>query len=329
MGDRRPNIFLSSSVLLALFLAAPVLVRAQTPARVGILVPEMERAQSQAIKGLTDGLKRLGYQERKNILFETRNGKGNRAALQPAVGELLARNVAVIFTTGTSATRAALASSQEVPVVFIHPADPVDAGLIKSTGERQKNLTGVAAYSTSMTQQRLGFLREIFPELKKILVFYDANNIFSKHNFSVAEDAAKKAGLQIDGYGIKSADELKTTLASLRAEPGSALFQVADDLFESEPQFIFATTREKKLPTMFNEEAWAIRGALAAYGPSYLEMGRQGAGLVDKIIKGEKPVSLPIERASKFDLTLNYRTANFIGFPFSQAILKKADKVIR
>jgi len=107
---------------------------------------------------------------------------------------------------------------------------------------------------------------------------------------------------------------LKTTLASLRAEPGSALFQIADDLFESEPEFIFTAAREKKLPTMFNEEAWAIRGALAAYGPSYVEMGRQGARLVDKIIKGEKPASLPIERASKFDLTLNYRTANFIGF---------------
>jgi putative tryptophan/tyrosine transport system substrate-binding protein len=329
MADRRPNILLSSSVLMTLFLGAPVFALAQTPTRVGILVQEMERAQSQAIKGLTEGLKGLGYQERKNILFETRNAKGNRAALQPAAGELLARNVAVIFTTGTSATRVALASSQEVPVVFIHPADPIAAGLIKSTGERQKNLTGVAAYSTAMTEQRVAFLKEIFPELKKILIFYDANNNFSRNNFSVAEAAAKKLSLQVDGYGIKSADELKTTLGSLRAEPGSALFQVADDLFESDPQFIFTTARERKLPTMFNEEAWAIRGALATYGPSYLEMGHQAARLVDKIIKGEKPVSLPIERASKFDLTLNYRTANFIGFHFSQAILKKADKVIR
>jgi putative ABC transport system substrate-binding protein len=314
---------------MTLFIGTPVFVLAQSPARVGILVQEMERAQSQAVKGLSDGLKRLGYHERKNFFFETRNVKGNRAALQPAAGELLARNVAVIFTTGTSATRAALASTRDVPIVFLHPGDPAAAGLVKSTGEREKNLTGVAAYSTSMTEQRMAFLKEIFPDLRKILVFYDANNNFSRDNFSVADAAAKKIGLQVGGYGIKSADELKTTLASLPAEPGLALFQVADDLVESELGFIFATARERKLPTMFNEEAWAIRGALAAYGPSYLEMGRQGARLVDKIIKGEKPASLPIERASKFDLTLNYRTANFIGFHLPQAILKKADKVIR
>lgn len=326
--DSGPNIFLTFTVLMLLF-GAPVFALAQSPARVGILVQEMERAQTQAIKGLGEGLKRLGYHERRNLFFETRNVKGNRAALQPAAGELLARNVSVIFTTGTSATRAAMAATQEVPVVFIHPGDPVAAGLVKSTAEREKNLTGVAAYSSSRTEQRVALFKEIFPELRKLLVFYDANNNFSQDNFAVTEAAAKKAGLQVIGYGIKSADELKTTLGSLRGEPGSALFQIADDLFESESDFIFTTAREKKLPTMFNEETWAIRGALAAYGPSYLEMGRQGARLVDRIIKGEKPASLPVERASKFDLTLNYRTASFIGFHFSQAMLKKADKVIR
>lgn len=320
--------FLTFTALM-LFLGAPVLALAQSPARVGILVQEMERAQAQAIKGLGEGLKHLGYQERKNLFFETRNVKGNRAALQPAASELLARNVTVIFTTGTSATRAAMAATREVPVVFIHPGDPVGAGLVKSTAEREKNLTGVAAYASSLIEQRVVLFKEIFPELRKLLVFYDANNNFSRANFAVTEAAAKKSGLEVVGYGIKSSDELKNTLGSLRGEPGSGLFQFADDLFESEPEFIFTNAREKKLPTMFNEEAWAIRGALAAYGPSYFEMGRQGAGLIDKVIKGEKPASLPIEPASKFDLTLNYRTATSIGFHFSRAMLKKADKVIR
>jgi putative ABC transport system substrate-binding protein len=326
--DSRPHTFLIFTALM-LFLGTPVLALAQSPARVGILVQEMERAQAQAIKGLGEGLKRLGYQEQKNLFFETRNAKGNRAALQPAASELLARNVTVIFTTGTSATRAAMTATREVPVVFIHPGDPVAAGLTKNNAEREKNLTGIAAYSSALTEQRVVLFKEIYPELRKLLVFYDANNNFSRANFAVTETAAKKSGLEVVGYGIKSADELKNTLSSLRGEAGSGLFQIADDLFESEPEFIFTTAREKKLPTMFNEESWAIRGALAAYGPSYFEMGRQGARLIDKIIKGEKPASLPIESASKFDLTLNYRTATFIGFPFSKAMLKKADKVIR
>lgn len=305
------------------------LAQGQTPVRVGILVQEMERAQSQAIKGLNAGLKELGYQERKNLFIETRNVKGNRAALQPAAGELLARNVNVIFTTGTSATRAAIAATRDVAIVFVHPGDPVAAGLLKDAGAPPKNLTGVAAYAAGTTEKRLVLFKEIIPELRKILVFYDANNSFSRDNYNFTEAAAKKLGLQVSGYGIKSGDELKTTLGSVRSEAGAAIFQIADDLFESDPEFLFETARAKKLPTMFNEEAWAIRGALAAYGPSYLDMGRHAASLIDRIVKGAPAASLPIERAAKFDLTLNYRTANFIGLQFSQTMLKKADKVIR
>ncbi len=302
---------------------------AQNPPRLGILVQEMERAQSQAIRGLNAGLKQLGYRERSNIFFETRNVKGNRAALQPAAAELLERKVSVIFTTGTSATRAALAATREVPIVFVHPSDPAAAGLIKSAGERQRNITGVAAYAGATREYRLALFKEIVPELKKILVFYDANNSSSRESYGAIEAAAKKMGLQAQGWGIKSSDELKTALSTVPSEPGTGIFQIADDLFESESDFLFENARAKKLPTMFNEESWAIRGALAAYGPNYLDMGRRAAGLIDRILKGAAPAALPIERATKFDLTLNYRAATFIGFHFAPALLKRADKVIR
>ena len=320
-------------ILAVLVLSAPLAARAQAPtpapARVGILVLEMGRAQSQAIKGFSEELKRIGYRERKNLVFEIRNVKGNRGALQAAAGELVAQKVKLIFTTGTSATRAAASATTDIPVLFVHPGDPAASGLIKSAEERAKNLTGVAAYAAQTTERRLALFKEIMPALQNISVFYDANNALSRDNFKLAESAAKKLGLQATGYGIKSADELKTTLASVRAENGAAIFQVADELVESDAEFLFETARTKKIATMFNEESWAISGALAAYGPNYLEMGRQAGRLADKIIRGESPAALPLERASKFDLTLNYRTANFIGLNLSAAMLKKADKVIR
>jgi putative tryptophan/tyrosine transport system substrate-binding protein len=328
-GRRDFAMFRRLIISLLFLLPAAVCAEVQTQTRIGILVQELERAQSQAIKGLGEGLKTLGYQEKKNFVFETRNVKGNRAALQGAATELLARNVQVVFTTGTSATRAALTASGETPVVFVYPGDPRIAGLIKSAEERPKNLTGVAAYAAATTDKRLALINEIVPDLKKIFVFYDADNSYSRQNYSSVEGAAKKLGLQAEGYAIKSSDELKTTIGSLRSEPSVAIFQIADDLFESDSEFLFETARAKKLPTMFNEEAWAIRGALAAYGPSYAGMGRQAARLIDRIMKGEKPGSLSIEKASKFDLTLNYRTAKFIGIRFSPETLKRADKVIR
>ena len=313
--------------MMALFFMAPPLASAQ--ARLGILVQEMGRSQTHAIKGLSEELKRLGYQERKNLFIDTRNVKGNRAALQAAASELLKQKINLLFTTGTSATRSAIAATKDIPIVFVHPSDPIASGIIKSPTEPTKNLTGVAAYAAHTTAKRLELFKEIIPDLKKIVVFFDANNIFSRDNLKLAEGAAKKLDLQVNPYGIKSTDELKTTVASLRRENGAGIFQIADDLFESEADFLFETARQKKLPTMFNEESWAIDGALAAYGPNYLEMGRQAGRLVDRIIKGEKPESLPVERASKFDLTLNYRTATFIGIRFPEELLKKAQKVIR
>ena len=344
-GKIRLLLFLNG---LSLLLALPVLVLAQSSVRVGILVQEMERSQAQAIKGLGEEFKRLGYEEKKNLFFETRNAKGNRAALQSAAGEILSRQINVIFTTGTSATRAAIAATGEIPIVFVHPDDPVAAGLIKSTtlaspllrgnspsfwtsggGERPKNLTGVAAYARSTTEKRVELIKELVPGLRKILIFYDGNNAFSRDSFGLAEATAKKFSLEAVGYAFKSTDEFKTTFASLPPMPATAIFQIPDELVESESEFLFETARAKKFPTMFNQESWAIGGALAAYGPNYLAMGRQAARMIEKIIKGEKPASLSIERAAKFDFILNYRIARFLDLKLTPEILKKADKVIR
>jgi len=311
------------------FLVMPLNAFAQAPARVGILVQELGRAQSQAIKGLTEELKRLGYRNRKNLVLESRDLKGNRAALQSAAAELIGLKVRLIFTTGTSATRAVALASPDTPIVFVHPGDPVASGLFKSAAERATNLTGIAAYASETTETRLAYFKEILPGLRKIIVFFDANNEAARENFKRAESAAKKFGLEAVAQAVKSADELKTTIAHLRTEDGAAIFHVADELVEGESEFLFENARAKKIPTMFNEESWAINGALAAYGPNYLEMGRKAAGLAVKIIAGERAASLPVERATKFDLTLNYRTSNFIGVHFSPALLKKADRVIR
>jgi putative ABC transport system substrate-binding protein len=322
---------LGVKIFLTLFLlCVPALANAQSRVpRLGILALELGRAQSLAIRGLTGELKQLGYSERKNIYFETRNAKGDRGALQAAAKELAAKKVDVLFATGTRASLAAAAATQEIPLVFVHPGDPAAAGLVKNPADAARNVTGVAAYAADTTEKRLVLFKEILPALTKIYVFFDANSNAAHDRATAAESAAKKIGLQFVGYGVKSADELKTTLSNVYSEAGAAIFQISDDLVESEAEFIFATARQKKLPTMFNEEAWAIAGATAAYGPSYLDMGRHAARIVEQILKGKAPAAIPIVRSGKFDLTINYRAANFIGLQLPNSLLKKADKVIR
>jgi putative ABC transport system substrate-binding protein len=100
-------------------------------------------------------------------------------------------------------------------------------------------------------------------------------------------------------------------------------------LIESQADFIFEAARQKGWPTMFSEASWVAQGGLAGYGPNYYQMGRQAARLIDKILKGAKPKDLPVEKAGKFDLVINLRTANAIGLSIPPEILKKADRVIR
>jgi putative ABC transport system substrate-binding protein len=321
--------FTRTSFALIAFLSCALFEAQAQVARIGILVPEMGRAQSQAQKGLLQELNELGYQTRRDIALEIRDAKGNRTALQTTANELVAKKINLIFATGTRATQAAMAATRDVPIIFIHPGDPAVAGLFKDPGALRGNISGVAAYAAETTGTRLALLQEIFPALAKVHVFFDSNNSFARENFSFVELASKKLGLQVSGHGVKSVDELKASISALPSEPDMAIFHMPDDLVESESPFIFDIARQKKLPTMFNEEAWAIAGAMAAHGPDYLQMGRQAGQLAARILKGQSPGSLPIQRAAKFDLTLNYRTANAIGIRLSPEMLKKANRVIR
>jgi putative tryptophan/tyrosine transport system substrate-binding protein len=323
-----------SAVLFGLslaLLAASALKAGETLplSRIGVLIPESGRSETQSIKGLRDGLKELGYKERENILIEMRDAKGDRAALKPMANELVSAKVNLIFTTGTRSTRAAMAATSDIPIVFRYPGNPQTVGLVKSNTRPGGNVSGVAGFGLEMTGKRLEILQQIVPGVRRLHIFFDLNDKFSRDNSDLAERSAEKLGLEVSEHGTKSAEELKTSFGNLETRPGDALFYVPDNLVEGEVDFIFRTARQKKLPTMFDEEVWAIRGALGAYGPSHYQMGRQAAGFVAKILKGEKPENMPVEPAKKYDLVINFRTANAIGLTIPPDMMKKADRVIR
>ena len=173
---------------------------AQQPTRVpriGILIPEAGLDESQTVKGFRDGLKEAGYKEGENILVEVEDAKGAREQLQRAINELLSKKVDVILTTGTRATRAAMATTKQIPIVFRHPADPVTLGLVKDVNRPGGNVTGVAAFSLDANQKRLEVFQQLFPKLRRIHIFYDANNRFSPDNFAAAEKSAGQLKLDV------------------------------------------------------------------------------------------------------------------------------------
>ena len=323
--------FIIYFVLANLCWISPSKLYGGVPARVvvGFLIPESGFGETQTIKGLKDGLRERGYIEGENLSVELRDAKGDRSALQPAAADLVAKKVNVIFTTGTRATEVAKAATKDIPIVFRHPADPVAVGLLKNMKRPEGNVTGVAAFSSDTDEKRLAMLKLVVPQLRRVHIFYDANNMFSANNLSAFRKAAAKLQLEVVNHPVKTGAEIQTALDNLQAQEGDAIFQIADALVESNANIVFDGAKKLKLPTICDQENWATRGCLATYGANYAQMGRQAAMIVDKLLKGAKPKEVPVQAATQFDLVINLRTANIIGLSIAPETLAKAGRVIR
>ena len=326
---RRLNAGLAAIVILAGAATAGGATKGAPKLHVGVLIAQSGPSETQTVRGLRDGLKELGHKERDNIVIEVKDLKGERAALQAAAAELVKKKVEIIFTIGTRATQAAMAATRDIPIVFRHTADPLAIGLVKNLKQPGGNVTGVAAFSPEMTGKRLELLKEIVPNLKRVHILYDSNNPFSKTSFAAAKKDAARLGLDVVEHAIKTNDELKSVVGALQKTDGDAIFQVSDDLVESQADAIFEAARQLSLPTMFDGADWAPKGSMASYGANFYRMGRQAAAMIDKILKGATPKNMPVERAEKYDLLINLRMANAIGLTIPPAALKKADKVVR
>ena len=230
---------------------------------------------------------------------------------------------------GTTLPRGVPAWARQLTVADAMTKDPVTLGLVKNINQPGGNVTGVAAFSLEANRKRLEVLKQIIPNLRRIHIFYDANNRFSPDNFDAAEKSARQLKLDVLEYPVKTAREFKSSLTQMEVNTGDAIFQIADDLVESQGSVLLEEAKKRKMATMFHSEVWASKGSLAAYGPNYYEMGRQAAGLVQKILKGAHPKDLAVAHANKFDLAINLRTAGSIGLKVPPELLKKADKVIR
>src|SRR3954469_11897561 len=241
---------------------------ATRPWKIAVLLAQSGPSEDQTTRGLRDGLKDLGYAERKNVVIEIDDLKGKTAALDTVAAELARKRVDLIFTNGTRATRAAMAATRTIPIVFRHPADPVTMGFVKSMERPGGNVTGVAAFSGATVEKRFNILKDFVPRVRRVHIFYDPNNAFAHDNFAAGKQAAESHRLEVIEHAIKTADELKTALASLAKTDEDAIFEVSDDLVESQADLLFDAARQNGMATIFEGADWAIKGSLLSYGAS-------------------------------------------------------------
>jgi putative tryptophan/tyrosine transport system substrate-binding protein len=324
--------YLNLAVALAMSFPAIAVAQqtsAQTP-RIGLLAwwpcDMPYTGESSEFGPFMRGLRELGY-TLSNLSVECRSASKHDSDLAAAAADLVQLPVDVIVTSSQPAAHAAHKATHAIPIVTILSGDPVAAGLASSLAKPGGNLTGVTYYANELAAKRLELLREAVPELATVGVL--ANPVVSYLPFEAdTKDAAHRLGISVKIQQVSDPDELEAAFSRMEAEGAQAVFVLPDLMLASQSSRIAALAIEHRLPTMAWGPWFVEDGCLMAYSARYREMQHRLAFYVDRILKGSKPGDLPIEQPTKFELSINLKTANALGIDLPQTILVMADEVI-
>jgi putative tryptophan/tyrosine transport system substrate-binding protein len=282
-----------------------------------------------AIDGLKSGLKDLGWTEGKNYVLETQDLKGDRTAAEEVAKSFERDRVDLIYALSTTVSTAVKRATTQVPIVFAVGSDPVSAGLVESFARPGGRLTGVHYQaSVDVLTKRLEILKALVPGLHRVVTFYDPGNPTAVAAAKSAKEAARQFDIELLERRVASVGELRVGLNALKTQDADAYFYTNDAMISSQAQLIIDAARIKKLPTMFTQTDFATQGALASYGVSWHEIGRQSAKYVQRVLTGTSPQDLPVESLSRVALVVNLKTAREIGVTIPQAVRLRADQVI-
>ena len=269
-------------------------------------------------------MKAIGWEEGRNIrfLFVWTEGRSERA---PALaGELVAQNVDLIITFGDPATRAAQRATQTIPIVGFTD-DMIGSGFATSMARPGGNITGVSILSSELDVKRLEILHEFVPQARRIAVLADPTTISTRAQLT---SAARVLAVELVWFEAQSPDEVGYALDAIALAKVEAVNVLASPILNAAHRLIIERMRKARLPTIYQFPESAEDGGLLAYGARVFESYRRVVYFVDRILKGAKPVDLPIEQPTKFDLVVNLKTASALDLTIPPALLVRADGVI-
>lgn len=310
-------------------LAGPRMADAQTPKvlRLGWLTTAPAANVSPFLEALRAGLAAQGYVEGRNLSIIARYADGDIARVPALADELAGLPVNLIATQGT-ATRALLKVSTTVPVVYVFSADPVLAGIADSLSRPGRNMTGITLMSAELNGKRLELLREMMPQVSRVAILASPTHAGEELERSNSMEMAQKLGIAMQYFPTPSLQELGGAYAGMTADPPQAMVVFPDPITFSNRQQIVDFANTRRIPVISGWADFAEAGALFTYGPKLIESYRRLAYFADRILKGEKPAELPIERPTAFELVINLKTARTLGIELKPALVARADRVI-
>lgn len=317
---------------LALLFALPVLwaplecaaQRARPPYRIGILHESFVPSIPQ-VEGLKAGLKAIGLEEGRDVIFDIRFTSGVPEARPAAAAALVKARVDLIFTAFEEAAHAAKDATQTIPIVFVTVGDPVAAGLVVAIAQPGGNLTGISSLDTELVPKRLEILKAVFPALRRVWAVYHAGDRSSSAAGRKVQEVATRLNLEPVVHPVRTTEELVGYLRTVRAGDG---LLCPSALSMDIPGLILDLALAGRVPAVFGNSFWVQAGAVVSYGSDLHADGVQAARLVARILRGARARDLPVEGSNSIHLALNLKTAKSLGITIPAELVVRANQVI-
>jgi putative ABC transport system substrate-binding protein len=306
---------------LGLALCPNRLIAADLP-RIGILDPGLPHL----FDAFFDGMKDHGYIEGETVAYIRRATVAEREPLRQAAAELAGAKVDLIVTAGPLGVRAAMIAASNIPIVFAALGDAIANGVVTNLAHPSENATGFSFLNTEISTKRVELLNAMVPDAHWIAVLWDSTGTGADLKESL--DTAAAMGLETKLFQVARPDEYEGAFKAAIAARTGAIDILASPAFNANRELLISLAGRYRLPAMYETSEYVYSGGLMSYGPSLFDLFRRAAGYVDQILKGAKPVDLPVQQPTKFELLINLKTAKVLGLTVPQSLLARADEVI-
>jgi putative ABC transport system substrate-binding protein len=309
----------------------PLAARAQQLGKVptiGFLGSTTPAAQSELTAAFIQRLRELGWVDGRTVAIEYRWAEGRSERFAELAAELVRLKVDVIVAHNTPPVLAAKQATSVIPIVFATAADPVDTGIVASLARPGGNVTGLSSQTPDVAGKRIELLREVVPDLRRFAILANTQNSYVPLEVHEVKAAAHALGLEADLFEIRRAEDIAPAFAAAKGHAAQALYVMPDPVLFTHRLRINTLALGARLPTMYSLREYVESSGLISYGTHWPDQWRRAADYVDKILRGAKPVDIPVEQPTKFDLIINLTTAEALGLTVPPNLLARADEVI-
>jgi putative tryptophan/tyrosine transport system substrate-binding protein len=317
--------------LLASAAAWPLGARAQQPAMpvIGFLSGRSHDEAKGDTAAFQQGLNEMGFVSGRNVAIEYRWAEGRSEVLPDLAAELVRRRIAVLAAVGGN--NSALAAKREtatIPIVFTSSADPVQVGLVTSLNHPGGNVTGVSWFDAELGPKQLQLLSQLVPNVTVAALIVNPQSPEVTQQRETAQQAARALGWQLHIIVASNVSEIDAAFIAAKRQGANALMISSDPFLHSRRMQIASLAAHHMIPAISGSREWAVAGGLISYGNSIPDAYRRAGLQTGRLLRGIKPTDLPVDRATKFELVINLKTARALGLEVPPMLLARTDEVI-